>query len=203
MLYSDASQHAMGSILVQYQNGSERVVCCASKTFSKAQSRYSTLKRELLAIVNFTRPFKHYLLGRKFQIVTDHRALQWLPSFKDPHGLTARWLENLAAFEYQNVHRSGKSIGHADSISRIPSQEATTEQANAPTCGAEAKHPIKNNDEASATKQPSRPRTNKEKAPVTQRKGHLMPKMQEQPFFMRDAEEERNQQSFDLVQTVC
>ena len=100
ILYTDASQHAMGAVLAQIQNGSERVICYAFKSFSKAHNRYSTTKRELLAIVTFTRHFRHYLLGRKFQIVTDHRALQWLHNFKDSDGLTARWLEKLAAFEY-------------------------------------------------------------------------------------------------------
>ena len=58
ILYTDNSQHAMGAVLAQVQNGSERVFCYASKSFSKAQSRNSTTKRELLAIVNFTRHFK-------------------------------------------------------------------------------------------------------------------------------------------------
>ena len=203
ILYTDASQHAMGSVLAQIQNGSERVICYASKSFSKAQSRYPTTKRELLAIVIFTRHFKHYLLGRKFQIVTDHIALQWLHNFKDPDGLTARWLEKLAAFEYEIVHRCRKSIGHADSMSRIPSQDATTDLANIPTRGAEAKHPTENNDETSDPEWPNRPHTNEEKAPVTQQKGHMMPKLQKQHLYTRDVEEERSQQSFDFVQIVC
>ena len=119
------------------------------------------------------------MLGRNFQIVTDHRVLQWLHNFKDPDGLTARWLEKLIAFEYEIVHRSGKSTAHADSMSRIPSQDATTDNANVPTRGAEAKHPTQNNDEASDTEWLNRPRTKEEKAPVTQQKGHMMPKLQE------------------------
>ena len=59
-------------------------------------------------------------MGRKFTIVTDHRALQWLHNFKDPDGLTARWLEKLAAFKYEVRYKPGKSIGHADGLSRIP-----------------------------------------------------------------------------------
>ena len=203
ILYTDASQHAMGAVLAQIQNGSERVICYASKSFSKAQSRYSTTKRELLALVNFTRLFKHYLLGRKFQIVTDHRALQWLHNFKDLDGLTARWLEKLAAFEYEIVRRSGKGIGHADSMSRVPSQDATTDHANVPTRGAEAKHPTQNNDEANDTEWPNPPPTNEEKAPVTQQREHMMPKLQEQHLYTRYVQEERSQQSFDFVQIVC
>ena len=175
IMYTDASQRAMGAVLSQIQNGSKRVICYASKSFSKAQSRYSITKRKLLVIVNFTRHFKHYLLRRKFQIVTDHIALQWLHNFKDPDGLTARWLEKLTAFAYEIVHRSGKSIGHADPMSRIPSQDATTDQANVPTGGAEARHPTQSNDEASDTEWLNHPRTNEKKAPVTQQKGHMMP----------------------------
>ena len=40
-------------------------------------------------------------------------------NFKDPDGLTRRWLEKLAAFDYQVQHRPGKSIGHADGLLRI------------------------------------------------------------------------------------
>ena len=120
----------MGAVLSEVQDGKERAICYASKAFSKSlqtnfqtkrfQANYSATKRELLAIVTFTRHFKQYLLGRKFKIVTDHRALQWLHNFKDPDGLTARWLEKLAAFDYEVQHRPGKSIGHADRLSRIP-----------------------------------------------------------------------------------
>ena len=54
ILYTNASHHAMSAVLAQIQNGSERFICYASKSFSKAQSRYSTTKRDFLAIVNFT-----------------------------------------------------------------------------------------------------------------------------------------------------
>ena len=120
ILYTYASLTAMGAVLAQVQDGKERAICYASKAFSKSQTNYSATKLELLAIVTFTRHFKHYLLGRKFKIVTDHCALQWLHNFKDPDGLTARWLEKLAAFDYEVQHRPGKGIGHADGLSRIP-----------------------------------------------------------------------------------
>ena len=101
ILYTDASMTAMGAVLWQVQDGQERAICYASKAFSRAQTRYSATKRERLAVFNFTRHFRHYLLGRQFKIVTDHSALQWLHKFKDPDALTARWLEKLAAFNYE------------------------------------------------------------------------------------------------------
>ena len=124
ILYTDASQFAIGAVLAQLQKGLERVICYASKSLNKAQSLYSTTKCELLAIANYTRHFKHYLLGRRFKIITDHRALQWLHNFKDLDALTARWLEKLAAFDYEIEHRSSKSIGHANCMSRLPATTA-------------------------------------------------------------------------------
>ena len=130
ILYTDASLTAMGAVLARVQDGKERAICYASKAFSKSQTNYSATKRELLAIVTFTRHFKHYLLERKFKIVTDHRALQWLHNCEDPDGLTARWLKMLAAFDYEVQHRPGKSIGHADGLSRIPNvNQVTTSQS--------------------------------------------------------------------------
>ena len=90
ILYTDASQFAMGAVLEQVQDGKMRAICYASRSLSKSQTKYFATRRELLALVTFTRHFRHYLLGQKFTIVTDHSALQWLHSFKDPDGITAR-----------------------------------------------------------------------------------------------------------------
>ena len=49
--------------------------------------------------------------------------------FKEPDGLTARWLKKLAAFDYEAKYRPAKSIGHADGLSRIPIvNQVTTSQ---------------------------------------------------------------------------
>ena len=127
ILYTDASHFAIGAVQAQVENGLRRVICYSSKSLNKAQSRNSTTKWELLAIVIYTRHFKHYLLGWQFKIITDHRALQWLHSFKDPDALTVRWLKKLVDFDYEVEHRSGKSIGRADCLSRI---QATTAALN-------------------------------------------------------------------------
>ena len=120
IFYTDASQFAMGAVLAQVQDGKERAICYASKSLSKSQTKYSATRRKLLSLVTFTRHFRHFLLGQKFTKVTDHSALQWLHSFKDPDGITTRWLEKLAPFDYEVRHQPGKSIGHADGLSRIP-----------------------------------------------------------------------------------
>ena len=102
------------------KDGKERAICSASKASSKSQTNYSATKWERLAIVTFTRHFRHYLLEGKFKIVTDHCALQWLHNFKHLDGLPARWFEKLAGFDYDLQRRPGKSIGHANELSQIP-----------------------------------------------------------------------------------
>ena len=120
ILYTDASVTVTGTVLSQLQDGQEGTICHASKTFSKAHTRYSATHREMLVVVIFTRHFTKNLLGQNFTIITGHRALQWLHNFKDPDALTARWLKKLAAFNYEVEHRPGKPIGHTDGLSRTP-----------------------------------------------------------------------------------
>ena len=73
-LTTDASLTGIGAILTQKQGTEERVIAYASKTLSKSERKYSTTKRELFAIVQFTHYFKNYLLGQRFSIITDHRG---------------------------------------------------------------------------------------------------------------------------------
>ena len=60
------------------------------------------------------------LCGLPFTIRTDHAALKWLMSFKEPEGQVARWIEQLQAFQFTIQHRAGESHTNADSLSRRP-----------------------------------------------------------------------------------
>jgi len=105
ILDTDASDVGVGAVLSQMQNGVERVIAYASKKLNKCQKKYSVTRRELLAVVTFTNHFRHYLLGRKFLLRTDHGSLQWIFNFKDPVGQVARWLESLAQYHFKVQHR--------------------------------------------------------------------------------------------------
>ena len=129
ILCTDASLTGIGAVLSQIQNNETKVIAYASKTLQKGQRNYSATKRELYAVVYFTHYFREYLIGRKFQIITDHRALVWLYSFKDPDGLVARWIEKLSLFDFEIVHRPGTKIAHADALSRTPDSVVTVSAA--------------------------------------------------------------------------
>ena len=90
ILDTDASDAGIGSVLSQFQDGNERVIGYGGRTLTKPERRYSTTRKELLAIVEFVKHFRHYLYGRQFLIRTDHSALKWLKNFKEPVGQMAR-----------------------------------------------------------------------------------------------------------------
>ncbi|KAL6471884.1 hypothetical protein MHYP_G00205340 [Metynnis hypsauchen] len=119
LLDTDASDVGIGGVLSQIVDGKERVTAYASRALSKTERNYATTKRELLAVVMFMKQFRHYLLGRRFTLRTDHSSLRRLHSFDQPEGQIARWLEQLASFYYDIVHRPGKSHGNADALSRV------------------------------------------------------------------------------------
>ncbi|KAG9282328.1 hypothetical protein AMEX_G970, partial [Astyanax mexicanus] len=125
ILDTDASDVAIGAILSQKIDGFEKVVAYASRALSRQEKNYATTKKELLAVVHFTSYFRHYLLGRRFLLRTDHSSLRWLHNFSQPEGQLARWLEQLAQFDYEIEHRPGKKHVNADSLSRRPIRPAS------------------------------------------------------------------------------
>lgn len=121
ILDTDASDFGIGAVLSQEgEGGIERVVAYASRTLTKEERKYAATKKELLSMVCFTKYFKHYLLGKEFILRTDHSSLRWLHNFQGLEGQLARWVEQLAAFQYKIIHRPGKQHTNADALSRRP-----------------------------------------------------------------------------------
>ena len=123
ILDTDASNYAIGGELIQIQNGQEKVVAYGSFSLNRDQIKYCTTRKELLAVVRFTRQFRHYLLGRNFIVRTDHSSLTWLLNFKEPQGQLARWFEELSQYNMTVKHRPGSKHANADGLSRIPSEQ--------------------------------------------------------------------------------
>jgi transposase InsO family protein len=120
ILDTDASNFAIGAVLSQVVDGTEHVVAYASRRLTRSEMNYCVTRRELLAVVFFTKYFRNYLLGRNFSIRTDHAALQWLRRMPDPCGQQARWIGALEEFDYSILHRPGSRHSNADAMSRRP-----------------------------------------------------------------------------------
>jgi hypothetical protein len=57
------------------KDNSERVIAYGSKSLNKGEMNYCTTRREMLALATFTKHFRYYVLGKKFQVRTDNVAL--------------------------------------------------------------------------------------------------------------------------------
>ncbi|PIK43002.1 Retrovirus-related Pol polyprotein from transposon [Apostichopus japonicus] len=128
VLYTDASQTAVGAVLAQEQDGKERVIAYASSTLTPPQRKWSTFDREFWAIVWAVRHFKHYLCMSHFTIVTDHKPLQSLRNTSlenDGTGRRARWVTELDPLDWKIIHRAGRKHQNADALSRLPPHESS------------------------------------------------------------------------------
>lgn len=136
VLTTDASNYAIGAVLSQGLIGSDLPVAYASRTLNEHEINYSTIEKELLAIVWATKYFRPYLYGRQFNIVTDHKPLQWLFSLKEPNSKLVRWRLRLEEYDYKITYKKGKLNSNADALSRPPNLNIATSVA------AESQKPI-------------------------------------------------------------
>ncbi|PAA90165.1 hypothetical protein BOX15_Mlig030307g2, partial [Macrostomum lignano] len=121
VLDTDASDIRIGACLGQLQSdGVERPIAFFSRKLRDPEKRYTVTKKELLAIVDAMRHFRHYLIGKKFEVRSDHRALLWLLNQTQATGILGRWIERLSEFRFQLNHRKGKDHANADALSRRP-----------------------------------------------------------------------------------
>jgi len=93
ILDTDTSNHGIGAVLSQVQEGEEKVIAYYSRVFSKTERNYCVTRKELLAVVSSIKFFHHYLYGREFVVRTDHISLKWLMTFRNLEGQLVRWLE--------------------------------------------------------------------------------------------------------------
>ena len=127
ILDTDASEFGTGAVLSQVQDGQERVIAYASSTLSKPERKYCVTRKEMLALVRFTKHFRPYLYGRHFLIRTDHNSLRWLFNFREPEGQVARWLDELSEYQFDVEHRPGRLHANADSLSRMECPQCHTQ----------------------------------------------------------------------------
>lgn len=144
-LVTDASDTAMGATLQQQKDGEWEPLAFFSKRLSSSQQKYSPYDRELLAIYEAIKYFRHMVEAREFTIYTDHRPICF--AFRSRKENISprqfRHLDYISQFTTDIRHIAGKDNVVADTLSRI--DEITTPLdldllAKAQTTDPELKH---------------------------------------------------------------
>ena len=121
-VFSDASGSGLGGCLMQAVGESKvlKPILYFSKTLSKTQRRYSTTKREALALVSAIRQFRYIITGYPTYVFTDHRPLVFMFKRKlPPDAAMARWCLALQGYPIELKYYPGKLNVIADYLSRI------------------------------------------------------------------------------------
>ena len=62
---------------------------------------------------------RYYLLGRHFDLVTDHAPLKWMAQNKETNRRVNRWFLALQEFNFTVKHRPGIQMGNVDALPRV------------------------------------------------------------------------------------
>lgn len=95
IIQTDASDRGLGAVLLQGLTDRHPVAFISRKLYPR-EVRYSTVEKECLAVKWAIDSLKYYLLGRKFVLDTDHKALTWLKRMKDTNSRITRWYNPLS-----------------------------------------------------------------------------------------------------------
>ncbi len=117
VLTTDASGIGCGAILSQVNQGVERPIAFFSKLFNEAQEKYSTTDKELTGMVLAIEHFRHYLIGRRFKVKSDHQALIYLSNARNKNSRLFRLSLRLQEFDFYVEHVKG-ILNASDVLSR-------------------------------------------------------------------------------------
>ena len=94
------------------------VVLYESRKLKDNEKDNDTHDLELASIVNALKMWRHYLMGRKFELRTDHCGLKYLFDQPNLNARKSRWLEFLCEFDFEIKHIKGKENKVVDALSR-------------------------------------------------------------------------------------
>ncbi|KAM1052512.1 hypothetical protein ACFX2C_000099 [Malus domestica] len=122
-LMCDAFDYVIGDVLGQMRNKQPHVIHYASRTLNDAQLNYSTIEKQLLAVVFALDKFRSYLLGTKVIVYSDHATLKYLLIKKEAKPRLIHWMLLLQKFNIEIRDKKGSENVVADHLSRLVHEE--------------------------------------------------------------------------------
>jgi ribonuclease HI len=120
-MYCDACCQGLGCVLMQKGH----VIAYASRQLRKHELNYPTHDLELAAVVHALKIWRHYIMGTKCQVYTDHKTLKYIFTQKDLNLRQRRWLELIKDYDLEIYYHSGKANLVVDAFSRKENVHAT------------------------------------------------------------------------------
>ncbi|KAH9770474.1 hypothetical protein KPL71_012393 [Citrus sinensis] len=114
VIETDASDAGIGAVLSQQG----RPIAFLSRALGPQKRAWPIYSKEMLAIIEAVRCWRPYLMGRKFQILTDQRSLKYFLEQRVTTPEQQKWVTKLLGYEYDIKYRPGKENSAADSLSR-------------------------------------------------------------------------------------
>nr|CAE02079.2 OSJNBa0074B10.7 [Oryza sativa Japonica Group] len=114
IVYCDASRQGLGCVLMQEGH----VVAYASRQLWPHEGNYPTHDLELAAVVHALKIWRHYLIGNRCEIYTDHKSLKYIFTQSDLNLRQRRWLELIKDYDVGIHYHPGKANMVADALSR-------------------------------------------------------------------------------------
>jgi hypothetical protein len=100
----DACKERFGGVLTQ----KDYVVCYESRKLRENEINYTTHDLELATIVHVLKMWRHYLMGRRFELRTNHCGLKYLFGYPTLNVIKTRWIEFLSEYDFEIKHIKGK-----------------------------------------------------------------------------------------------
>lgn len=120
-LVTDASDVAIGAVLQQLKDDVWQPLAFFSRKLSSSQVKYSPYDRELLAIYEAIKYFRHMLEARHFTVYTDHKPISFAFHERKINCSPRQYrhLDYISQFTTDIRHISGKDNIVADALSRV------------------------------------------------------------------------------------
>jgi hypothetical protein len=95
-----------------------QVVSYASRQLRKHEENYPTHDLELDAVVHALKIWRHYLIGHRCEIYSDHKSLKYIFTQNDLNLRQRRWLELIKDYDLGINYHPGKANVVADALNR-------------------------------------------------------------------------------------
>ena len=117
VLQTDASDSGLGAVLLQEHDGVNMPVMYISRKLNAAETSYSTIERECLALFWATKRLHVYLYGTEFILEIDHQPLAFVNRANIINDRVMQWTLHLQMYRYQVRRVKGSANTTADLLS--------------------------------------------------------------------------------------